>query len=181
MPMSINRSAATGDDAPRDVQDALAIAYVNAAEAEALLRTELDRFLALVGTLGPDEWDKPTACTAWSVRDILAHQAGSYASATGYVEMIRQLVFSKPKSGQLPEDALNALQLRERAGKSPAELLAELRRVAPIGIQKWAHQFRVVKLFALPRPDGGSLSLRHLMWVIHSRDTWMQMAGLPRW
>ena len=52
-----------------------------------MMRTALDRFLALVETLGMDDWKRPTACTAWSVRDILAHQAGGYASGTGYWEM----------------------------------------------------------------------------------------------
>ena len=60
------------------------VPYVTAAEAYALLHTELERFMALVETLGPDDWGKPTACTAWTVRDMLAHQAGGYASGTGY-------------------------------------------------------------------------------------------------
>jgi len=164
---------------PSVYHDAVNIAYVTADEAHRLMQTELERFLPLMEELAPDDWGKPTACSEWNVRDILAHQAGGYAGGTGYKEMIRQIK-NKPKPGQLPEDALNEFQLWERADKSPAELIAELRRVGPIAAKKWAHQFRLVKLFSIPHPVAGRLSLRHLMWVIHSRDTWMHRLDICR-
>jgi uncharacterized protein (TIGR03083 family) len=155
------------------------ISYPTADEAYGLIRTELERFIGLVETLGPEDWGKPTACTAWSVRDILAHQAGGYASGTSYREMIHQYI-SLPKSGQLPEDAVNETQLSERSGKSPAELIVELQSVGPIAAQKWANQFRLVKPVTIPHRTAGSLNLRHLMWVIHSRDTWMHRLDICR-
>jgi uncharacterized protein (TIGR03083 family) len=161
------------------IPNAIHVPYVTAEEAYTLLSTSLERLLALVETLGPDDWNQPTACTAWNVRDMIAHQAGGYASGTSYREMIRQYM-SLPKQGQLPEDAINELQLRERADKSPAELIAELRRVAPIAAHKWAFQFRLVKPVAIPHAVGGILSLRHLMLVIHSRDTWMHRMDICR-
>lgn len=160
-------------------RDAVHVPYLTDDEAYTLLRTELERFLALVETLGPDDWGKPTACTAWNVRDMLAHQAGGYASGTGYLEMIRQYT-ARAKKGQLPEDAINELQLRERAGKAPAELIAELRRVGPVAGRNWAYGFRLIKPLAAPHPVGGRLALRHLMWVIHSRDTWMHRLDICR-
>ncbi|MEW5873149.1 MAG: maleylpyruvate isomerase family mycothiol-dependent enzyme [Chloroflexota bacterium] len=159
--------------------DAASIPYVAAEEAYGLLQTELARFLRLVEGLDPQDWEKPTACTAWNVRDILAHQAGGYASGTGYIELLRQ-VRNLPKPGQLPEDAINEFQLRQRAGKSPAELLAELHQVGPVAARKWAYQFLPLKLISIPHADAGKLSLRHLMWVIHSRDTWMHRLDICR-
>jgi uncharacterized protein (TIGR03083 family) len=159
--------------------DMMSIPYVTADEAAVLIHTELERFLALVETLIPEDWSKPTACTAWSVRDILAHQAGGYASGTSYREMIHQYSHL-PKSGQLPEDATNEIQLSKRSGKSPAELIAELKSVGPIAAQKWAYQFRLVKPITIPHRTAGSLNLRHLMWVIHSRDTWMHRLDICR-
>jgi uncharacterized protein (TIGR03083 family) len=161
------------------VMNAAHIPYVTADEALTLLETERECLLALLDTLGPDDWAKPTACTAWTVRDIVAHQAGSYASGTGYRELIHQYS-AKAKPGQLPEDAVNALQLAERAEKSPAQLIAEIRQTAPIAIQKWAHQFRLFRLLTIPHPSAGLLSMRHLMWVIHSRDTWMHRLDICR-
>jgi uncharacterized protein (TIGR03083 family) len=110
---------------------------------------------------------------------MLAHQAGGYASGASYRELFHQLS-SQPGPGQLPEDAINALQLRDRANKSPAELIEELRRVGPVGCRNWAYGFGLLKLISIPHPVVGKLSLRHLMWVIHSRDTWMHRLDLCR-
>ncbi len=155
------------------------IPSVTADEAHSLLVTALDRLLELVEKFGPEDWAKPTACTAWNVRDMVAHQAGGYASGASYRELIRQLS-GKPGPGQLPEDKVNEIQLRDRADKSPAELIDELRRVGPIGCHNWAYGFGVLKLVSIPHPVVGRLSLRHLMWVIHSRDTWMHRLDLCR-
>ncbi len=148
-------------------------------EAYNLLQTELERFLVLVETLDDDDWDKPTACAAWSVRDIVAHQAGGYASGTGYKEMLRQTM-RIPGRGQLIEDAINAFQLQERADKTPAALIEELRQVGPVAAKKWAYQFRFGKLFSIPHPVAGKLSLHYLMHVTHSRDTWMHRLDICR-
>jgi uncharacterized protein (TIGR03083 family) len=78
------------------------------------------------------------------------------------------------------EDAVNAFQLRERADKTPQELIAELRHVGPLAARKWAYRFRPLKPFSLPHRDAGRLSFRHLMWVIHSRDTWMHRLDVCR-
>lgn len=155
------------------------IAPVTADEAHRLLQTALDRFLVLMESLNPQDWDKPTACAEWSVRDILAHQAGGYASGTSYKEILRQ-ASHLPKRGQLIEDAINAFQLKERAGKSPSELINELKQVGPIAAKKWAYQFQLAKLISIPHPIAGSLSFRYLMWIIHSRDTWMHRLDICR-
>lgn len=166
-------------DSSNAALEAIRVPYVTADEAYALLRTELERLLALGEALAPADWAAATACTEWTVRDILAHQAGSYASGTSYREMVRQYL-AKPTEDQLREDAVNALQLAERADTSPAQLIAEIRRLGPIAIRKWAYQFRLFKLISVPHPVPGRLSMRHLMWVVHSRDTWMHRLDICR-
>ncbi len=158
---------------------------VNADEAYALLNTALERLFQVVEQLSPEDWYKPTMCTAWNVRDILAHQAGGYASAASYREFFRQTAAIIKPSDRLPEDVINDMQVGERKNKTPEELVAELRTVGPAGAKMWAYHFRWAKPLAIPHPVSGSLSMRHLMWVIHSRDTWMhrldicRAAGLP--
>lgn len=159
-------------NSPLVVNKAGSIPYVTADEACSLLKVEFERLLAVLVSLEPADWFKPTACSLWNVHDVVAHQAGGYASGTSYREMIRQ--YSRiPKRGQLPEDAVNELQVLERAGKSPAELIAELRNVGPPAIHNWSYHFHFAKRISIPHPVAGLFSLRHLMWVIHSRDTWM--------
>jgi len=163
----------------QSIPNALAIPYVTNDEAFLLLEHEFARFSQLLDKLSDDDWQKPTACTAWTVRDMLAHQAGGYASGIGYREMIRQYS-ARPKPGQLPEDAINDLQVGERHDRSPAEIISELRQVAPQAMHNWAYHFRLAKLITVPHPVSGTFSLRHLMWVIHSRDTWMHRLDICR-
>ena len=164
---------------PSTSANAESIPYTHADEAHRLMTTALSRFLTLVESLHADDWSKPTACTAWNVHDMVAHQAGGYASGTSYKEMIRQYT-SKTKPGQLPEDAINALQVGERANKTPAELIAELKQVGEIAARNWAYGFNAIKWIATPHPVGGFMSIRHLMWIIHSRDTWMHRLDICR-
>jgi uncharacterized protein (TIGR03083 family) len=154
------------------------VPYVTADEAYSLMKIELEQFLKVVEGLAPDDWSQPTACSDWTVRDIVAHQAGSYASGKGYREMFR--MSSKPKPGQLIEDAINEKQLSERANRTPAELIDEIRAAGPVAIRKWAYQFRLAKRLSLPHPIAGALSIRDLMWVIHSRDPWMHRLDICR-
>lgn len=172
-------SGTTNQTSIHSIPIALNIPYVTADEAYRLLEHEFARFSQLLDKLSDDDWHKPTACTAWNVRDMLAHQAGGYASGASYREMIRQYS-ARPKPGQLPEDAVNDLQVGERRDRSPEEIIAELRQVAPKAMQNWAYGFKPVKLISIPHPVSGRLSLRHLMWVIHSRDTWMHRLDICR-
>lgn len=156
-----------------------AIQYPKADEAYQLLQTAFDRFLRLIEALDPEDWHKPTACTAWDVHDMVAHQAGGYASGIGYREMFRQYLPAL-KPGKLPEDMINARQVQERAMASPAALIAELKGVGPQAMHNWAYGFQAIKWLTLPHPIGGFLSMRDLMWVTHSRDTWMHRLDICR-
>lgn len=154
-------------------------ARLTADEAHKLIQTQLQRLIHLLEALNPEDWSKPTACTLWSVKDMVAHQAGGYASGTSYREMLRQYrVMLKP--GGLPEDAINELQVGERTECSPAELIAELKAAGPIAAQNWAFGFRLIKPIPFPHAIAGWRSLRYLMWVIHSRDTWMHRLDICR-
>jgi uncharacterized protein (TIGR03083 family) len=93
--------------------------------------------------------------------------------------MIRQYS-ARVKPGQLPEDAVNDIQVGERRDKSPADIIAELHQVAPKAMLNWVYGFKPVKLISIPHPVSGSLSLRLLMWVIHSRYTWMHRLDICR-
>ncbi len=160
--------------------DAALIPYVTSEEAEQLGREELRRLLDLLESLDEQDWGQPTACTLWNVRDMLAHQAGAYASGTGYRELLHQYTAAIPTLGGMTEDAVNRRQLADRADRSPAELIAELRETGDKAIGNWAHRFRFFKLFGIPHPVPGWISMRHLMLVIHSRDTWIHRLDICR-
>jgi uncharacterized protein (TIGR03083 family) len=164
---------------PSTVASAEHIRYTDAEEAHNLMVTSLERMMHLLRSLEPEEWTRPTACTAWDVHDMVAHQAGGYTSGVSYKEMMRQYG-RVPKKGQLPEDAINELQVGERRNMSPAELIGELEQTGRKAIDNWAHGFRAIKWIAIPHPVGGFMSIRNLMWIIHSRDTWMHRLDICR-
>ncbi|MEW5939290.1 MAG: hypothetical protein AB1750_06500 [Chloroflexota bacterium] len=68
----------------------------------------------------------------------------------------------------------------ERKNMTPAELIAELRRTGATAVHHWAYGFSAIKWIHIPHPVGGFMSVRHLMWVIHSRDTWMHRLDICR-
>jgi uncharacterized protein (TIGR03083 family) len=161
------------------MNDARDIPDVTPAEAESLTQTELSRLLALLESLDLEDWAKPTACTEWNVRDMPAHQAGAYASGTGYGELIHQYMAAL-KPGQLAEDAINTRQLTDRAAKSPAELIAEIKQDGAKAVHNWAYGFRLLKPWGTPHPAVGWLGMRYLMLVVHSRDTWIHRLDICR-
>ena len=42
-------------------------------EAPVLAETETARMVAALGSLGPEDWAKPTDCPAWDVRAMAGH------------------------------------------------------------------------------------------------------------
>lgn len=163
----------------KTLTNASQIPYVTADEAYQLMSTALERLIVVLESLSPEDWRKPTACTAWDVHAMVSHQAGGFATGTGYGEMIRQ--YGKiPRPGQLPEDAVNEMQVAERAGKSPEQLIEEIRQKGPVAARKWAYEFRLARLVAIPHAIAGLLTMGYLNWVIHSRDTWMHRLDICR-
>ena len=108
---------------------------------ERLLRAEHDSLLPILRRTAEPAFDRPTACTAWSVRDVLAH----CSAALTRVVTGRLHAFT-------PE--LNEIDVAERRGWPLPRLLAELAtgyltagpviaeaggRLDPIGLGEWVH------------------------------------------
>ncbi|UCG23719.1 MAG: maleylpyruvate isomerase family mycothiol-dependent enzyme [Chloroflexota bacterium] len=144
-------------------------------EAAELARTELSCFISLVESLDGEEWERPTMCTKWSVRDILAHQAGAYESSASFAEFRRQGMGNPyMKEEKLPIDAINRRQVEDREGRSPETLLNELRSAGPKAIanrQKLPGFLRAIPLINFGPPVGRA-PLGYLTDNIMTRDTW---------
>jgi uncharacterized protein (TIGR03083 family) len=81
-------------------------------------RADLADFLA---TLSPAEWDAPSLCAGWRVRDVVAHMF-SYEELSAVGLVVRFI-----RGGVLP-DRVNAAGVAAYADRSPGELLALVRR-----------------------------------------------------
>ncbi|MDQ4076338.1 MAG: maleylpyruvate isomerase family mycothiol-dependent enzyme [Chloroflexota bacterium] len=156
------------------LQDAGEIRPLSHKEAGVLARAELERFLALVESLTDEEWNRPTACTLWNVQEIVAHQAGACAGYARWSEFKRQFgAMGKKREGQLTVDAMNEVQVGDRAGASPAELIAELREVGPKAIGTRQRLPWLLRALVIPfGPPLGTVNLAYLTDLIYSRDMW---------
>lgn len=143
---------------------------------------EYRRLIELLEGLGADQWALHTDCTGWDVRAMVAHLTGAAAWAASLRELVRQARHSR---GLLPDadavDGMNELQVQERAGHTPAQLLEELAEVAPRAVRARARLPRPIR--AVPMrfgPPLGTKPLGYLYDRILTRDQWLHRIDLCR-
>ena len=152
-----------------------------------LAETEYQRVADAVDALTPDDWARPTDCTDWDVRQLVAHIAGMAKFASSPLEMARQMRAAKARlqDGQALVDAQTAVQVAERDRLGPDELRAELRRIGPRAAKGRRRTPGFVRRLRLPEPqvvNGApeTWSIGYLTDVILTRDPWMHRLDLAR-
>jgi uncharacterized protein (TIGR03083 family) len=80
-----------------------------------MARAEREDFAALLDELTPDQWESPTLCEGWRVRDVVAH-------AFGYDNLSRAQLVGRFIKGGLMVNRINQLGVVELAQSSPAAL-----------------------------------------------------------
>lgn len=163
---------------------ARAIPPLSHREAMGMATLELERFLALVTSLPEDAWEKPTACTRWNVRHMLAHVTGAAASYARWSEFKRQNSFKVQRpyrvSGLSFLDSLNQIQVDDRASATPAALIDELRTVGPRAIATRTRLPVLLRALRVPLPALGLVPIGYLTDLIYTRDMWMHRLDLCR-
>jgi uncharacterized protein (TIGR03083 family) len=85
---------------------------------------EREDFADLLAGLSHGQWEQPSLCERWRVRDVVAH-------VLSYDELSRwQLVLRFAKGGLVPT-RINAIGVREYAGRSPDQLTELMRTCIP--------------------------------------------------
>ena len=121
-----------------------------------MARAEREEFAALLERLTPQQWESPTLCEKWRVRDVVAHVVGY--DPLSRMELVRRMV-----KGLRTRGGANAVGVAEYGGKSPEELTALMRKYAvPQG---------------LTAGFGGKIALTDGM--IHQQDI-RRPLGIPR-
>src|SRR5712692_1112554 len=153
-------------------------------EAAEMAAVELERFLTLMESLAPVDWDQPTACPLWNVRQVVAHVTGAAASYARWSQFKRQTspFVQRPyrKVGFSLLDALNQIQVDDRRAATPADLLAEFRDVGPRAIATRKRLPAIVRAVRLPLPLLGLVPLGYLTDLIYTRDMWMHRLDICR-
>ena len=99
-----------------------------AMDTMALARAERADLADLLVTLEPAQWNAPSLCTQWRVRDVVAH-VFSYDTLSS-VALVRRFV-----AGRLNGDRVNALGVAAYADDSTDELLALVKNhLQPCGL-----------------------------------------------
>jgi uncharacterized protein (TIGR03083 family) len=88
-------------------------------------RARLDQFFS---SRQPDDWDRPSRCEGWSVRDLLGHLAASETYNHACLDnTVGALIESWGERGLDDLASINAAGVNERAGRPAAEVLEEWR------------------------------------------------------
>lgn len=166
------------------LSDAASIPSLLHPEAAEMAAVELERFLTLMESLAPVDWDQPTACPLWNVRQVVAHVTGAAASYARWSQFKRQHspFVQRPyrQAGFSLLDAFNQIQVDDRSAATPADLLAELREVGPRAIATRRRLPAIVRAIRLPLPMLGVVPLGYLTDLIYTRDMWMHRLDLCR-
>lgn len=149
-----------------------------------LAATEYQRCLRQWRGLGPDDWARPTECPSWTVRDMVAHLVGMVEMAASIRESRRQVKTALARGGVFI-DALTGLQVAERAGWTPDQLLARFEKRAPAAVRgrRFAPPFVRSRPMGVPQQVGvvtEEWSLGYLLDVILTRDPWVHRGDIAR-
>lgn len=82
-----------------------------------MARDEREEFAALLEGLSPQQWESPTLCEKWRVRDVVAH-------VIGYDPLNRPQLMRRMAKGVVTSGGANTVGVAEYAGRSPEELTA---------------------------------------------------------
>jgi uncharacterized protein (TIGR03083 family) len=88
-----------------------------------LARAEREEFAAFLESLTPEQWEAPTLCERWNVREVAAH-AISFDELS-HTQLVRRFV-----RGLLVVDRINDLGVADYADRSPGQLVALIREYA---------------------------------------------------
>lgn len=150
-------------------------------EAPGLAAEEYRRLAVLAEQLAPHEWAERTDCPGWTVRDVLAHIAGSMAG-TALREGARQRKLAGQRaqgSGRTFLDEMNQLQIEERADKTEVALARELRERLSPAVKARRRVPALLRRAPLPT-SAERLTLGDLVDVILTRDVWMHRVDVCR-
>ncbi len=140
-----------------------------------LAEEELRRYGDLLDKLDNEQWDTPTECVPWTVRDMAGHVLGNHEGILSLRARARQIWQARRHGGNLV-DALSATQIANRTHLSPPEVISALRVAGPASITARRRMPKVVRALrvTVPMHQGNERwSVAYLDDIIYTRDTWM--------
>jgi uncharacterized protein (TIGR03083 family) len=153
-------------------------------ESTTIAATETARMAALLGTLSPEEWTRPTDCPGWDVRAMAGHVLGMAETFTGLRRFASTMRAGGKAAGDGPFiDGLTAAQVRANASLTTDEVVRRLEAAGPVQA-RWRSRRRAMRMIPMQEqlPDGTQETWRfgYLVDIILTRDTWMHRVDVTR-
>lgn len=127
--------------------------------------------------LDPEQWQAPTECRPWTVRDLVGHVVAGLAEDHRPVLLLTHAAAGIVRHrGRSLLDAVNEAQIDSLRAASPEGVLAELARLAPVAFLPPA--LHRVPMRAGGLPEGSDLA--YVQYVIRPRDTWLHRHDIAR-
>jgi uncharacterized protein (TIGR03083 family) len=166
--------------------DVTAIEALTHPEAMHLQAEELQLTLTLLRSLDEAEWREATDCPDWDIQAMYQHVLGACEAGASIPESIYQLhrarAYRKRHGGPL-EAALSGVQVRDRAGLRPAQIVDRLTAVAPRtvrGRNRTPALLREHAKMAIDGPVHETWKLGYLIDTIYLRDLWMHRVDVAQ-
>jgi uncharacterized protein (TIGR03083 family) len=146
-----------------------------------LAATEYQRCIDVFRALTPAQWQAPTCCPAWDIRQMAAHMLGMMEMAASIREGFRQ----QRKAGKIADrdgsthlDALTGLQVDERAAWTPQQITDKYaaRTGAAVAGRRRTPPFVRSRTMPMSQDINGApepWTFGYLIDVILTRDPWM--------
>jgi uncharacterized protein (TIGR03083 family) len=143
---------------------------------------EYRRLDGLLAELADDEWRRPTDCSEWDVRELVAHLVGAAEAGAGLRALLHQARLGRRlRPGADGVDGMNAVQVQERADAEPARLRADLDTIGARAVRRRSRLPAALRALPLPfGPPLGTKPLGYLMGRIYTRDAWMHRIDIAR-
>lgn len=148
-----------------------------------MVRDELSRTRAFLSDLDPAEWQHPTDCAGWSVRDVVAHMTGGYEELSRPARLARRIRMARRLAGTSGGAGRSEAQIRDRAGRSSEQLIGELAywgRKATLAAERIPgplHRIRASLFFPAARgaPED---TIDYFIRVLMPREAWMHRTDI---
>jgi uncharacterized protein (TIGR03083 family) len=90
------------------------------ADTMQMARDEREEFAALLEGLTPQQWQSPTLCESWNVREVAVH-------TVSYDELTTGGLVGRFLKGRLNTDRINAIGVADYADRAPQQIVAMIR------------------------------------------------------
>jgi uncharacterized protein (TIGR03083 family) len=162
---------------------AAALPQTDPDQAQAVAHAEGRATLALLRTLGDDDWGRPTDCTEWDVRALVAHLVAQCQDGIHLASMLRRELLSRRRyPDKPPVDAYMAVGVDDHRAASGPQLVERFARLWPRATHARRRRPAVLRRITLDPgiPGQPRWRLDYVLDVIFNRDLWMHRVDLAR-